>query len=152
MSSVSSQLIGMKSATAINNAGTESSNSKTVDSNAFLTLLLKQLEYQDPLNPVDNTEFLSQQAQFTQLSTIQEMSSNIASNNAITQACSLIGKTVTLVDPNDKTKTITGEVSTANFSSDSTPTITVNGKEYPIGYVTNVATKPPSTTTTTGEA
>ncbi len=145
MSSISSQLIGMQSATAQTKAASSSGSSTEITSDDFLSLLLTQLQYQDPMNPVDNTEFLSQQAQFTQLSTIQEMSSNISSNNQITQACSLVGKDVTLQDPNDSTKTITGTVTSANFGGKN-PTVTVNGKEYALGYVTKVNNDTTATT------
>lgn len=45
--------------------------------NMFLNLLVKQLQYQDPLNPVENTEFTAQLAQFSQLESLSEMNSNI---------------------------------------------------------------------------
>ncbi len=39
----------------------------------FLTLLVKQLQYQDPLNPVKNTDLHSQLAQFSPLETLTDM-------------------------------------------------------------------------------
>ncbi|HPC46472.1 MAG TPA: flagellar hook capping FlgD N-terminal domain-containing protein [Deltaproteobacteria bacterium] len=68
--------------------------------NMFLKLLVKQLQYQDPLNPVENTEFASQLAQFSQLESLAKMNDNIElmtqfqnSMNSM-QAASFIGKTV----------------------------------------------------------
>lgn len=151
MSSVDSQLIGMQNATNITQAqaqkakGTTGSN--TIDSNAFMTLLLQQLKYQDPLNPTDNQQFLAQQAQFTQLSEIQKLNSNTSTNNQIMQASSLIGKTVTLVDPNDTSKKITGKVTSADFTS-SGAAIEVNGKSYALGYVSSISDGSTTSTTT----
>lgn len=111
--------------------------SSKLDSNAFLMLMMKQLQYQDPLSPVDNKEFIAQQAQFSQLQTTQEMNNNIATNNSIMQSLTLVGKQVTLTNPDDPTKTITGVVSEAKFTSKGT-SIVVNDKEYPISLVQSV--------------
>lgn len=52
----------------------------------FLTLLVTQLQNQDPLNPTDNTEFIAQLAQFSSLegiknleSTMSDVASNVSS-------------------------------------------------------------------------
>jgi flagellar basal-body rod modification protein FlgD len=63
----------------------------------FLTLMLAQLENQDPTNPVDNVEFLSQIAQFSQVRGIQELQSSFAnfsdqfSTQMALDAASMIG-------------------------------------------------------------
>ncbi len=57
---------------------------------AFLQLLVAQLQYQDPLNPSTNQEFLGELAQFTSLEELQNLTSTINSNNALT----LVGKNV----------------------------------------------------------
>lgn len=122
-------------------------------SNDFLNLMMKQLQAQDPLNPTDNSQFIAQQAQFTQVSTLQEMSKNQATNNSIMQTLTLVGKDVVLTDPADPKKTISGTVSGANFDA-SGAAIEVNGKSYPITLVQSVKehslTSNSSTTSTTG--
>jgi flagellar basal-body rod modification protein FlgD len=57
---------------------------------AFLTLLVTQLQHQDPLSPQDNSEFVAQLAQFSSLEAIQNLSSSMGN----TQALSLVGKNV----------------------------------------------------------
>jgi len=59
-------------------ASTETSNS-TVDTSTFTTLLLAQLQYQDPLNPMDSSQFSSQLAQFSSLEQITKVNTNLES-------------------------------------------------------------------------
>lgn len=65
---------------------------------AFLKLLVTQLENQDPLNPTDNTEFVAQLAQFSSLEGIQNLNTSLGdmkgSMNALQEfgSTSLIGK------------------------------------------------------------
>lgn len=120
--------------------------SASLTSTEFLNLMMKQLQYQDPMDPQDNSEFVSQQCQFSQLSTTQEMNKSITMNNSVMQTLSLVGKEVDLVDPADTTKTITGTVSEAKFNSDGA-SIIVNEKEYPLSLVKTVRT-----TTTTSDS
>lgn len=113
--------------------------SSNMGSQEFLMLMMKQLQYQDPLSPVDNKEFIAQQAQFTQVSTMQEMNKNISTSNSIMQTLSLVGKQVSLIDPEDKKgqKTIEGVVSEAKFTANGAA-IVVNEKEYPISLIKSV--------------
>ncbi len=61
-----------------------------LDKNAFLQLLITQMKYQDPLNPMDDKEFVAQMAQFSALEQMQNL--NATALNA--QAYSMIGKTI----------------------------------------------------------
>jgi flagellar basal-body rod modification protein FlgD len=88
--------------TAANQASSSFSSQDKVaeQKNMFLNLLVKQLQYQDPLNPMENTEFTAQLAQFSQLEALNTMSDNIEqmtkfqnSMNSM-QAVSFIGKQV----------------------------------------------------------
>lgn len=110
--------------------------SNELNQDMFLKLMLEQLKYQDPLNPMDNQDFLAQQAQFTQLEELQQLNNNMSVNNSISQGMSLIGKEVTLVNPDNADQTITGVVEEAVFYTNGCA-VKVNGKEYPASYITN---------------
>jgi hypothetical protein len=57
------------------------------DESTFLTLLVTQLQYQDPLNPADSTQFVTQLAQFSQLEDLQNINQNVITiSNSITAA------------------------------------------------------------------
>lgn len=58
-----------------------------MDKEAFLQLLVAQMQYQDPLEPTSNTEFISQYAQFSQVEQMQ----NMASTSELARATSLVG-------------------------------------------------------------
>lgn len=67
---------------------------------AFLQLLVTQMQYQDPLNPVDNTEMIAQLAQFSSLEQMQNLntgfntlSGNIDQLNFLS-ASNMLGKDV----------------------------------------------------------
>jgi flagellar basal-body rod modification protein FlgD len=47
--------------------GTQQATNKEVTKDAFLQLLVAQIKNQDPLNPTDGVQFLSQLAQFSEL-------------------------------------------------------------------------------------
>lgn len=148
--SISGEITNAASATAQYQASQPRATgvASKLGSQEFMNLMLKQLQYQDPLEPVSNTEFISQQAQFSQLSTTQEMNENMSMNNSIMQTLALVGKEVTMTDPDNPTQTITGVVSEAKFTSNGSALV-VNGKEYPISVVKSVKPVTPATTPTT---
>ncbi|SHE94815.1 flagellar basal-body rod modification protein FlgD [Caldanaerobius fijiensis DSM 17918] len=65
-------------------------NNQILGKDDFLKLLITQLSNQDPLQPVDDREFIAQMAQFSALEQIQ----NINVNMDMMRATALIGKTV----------------------------------------------------------
>jgi len=84
----------------IGSATATAAASKSMDKEAFLTLLITQLQHQDPLNPADSTEFTGQLAQFSSLEQLSNVNENLnvlrlyqaSINNA--QAVSFIGKEI----------------------------------------------------------
>jgi flagellar basal-body rod modification protein FlgD len=82
-----------------------------LNQDTFLRLLVAQLKYQDPMNPADSTEFLSQTAQFTQVETLQRMEKSQAAAQSASQvlaASTMIGRAaVYSLSPNGGTTTPT---------------------------------------------
>lgn len=119
--------------TIAENSTVTGSASAKLSSTEFLTLVIQQLQYQDPMEPTDNAQFVSQTSQMAQLQSTQD-------NTAMTteqQAVSLIGKNVTVQNPKDKTKSITGDVTAASIEGENSA-ITVNGTSYPLKYLQRV--------------
>ena len=104
---------------------------------AFLQLMMKQMQYQDPLEPMDNSEMLQQQAQFTQISELQKINAALNSSNQIMQASSLIGKTVTLINPDNPQETLEGKVTEAKINSNGA-SIVLDGKDYPLDTILSI--------------
>ena len=73
----------------------------TLGKQDFLKLLITQMRNQDPLNPLDQNQFLAQTAQFTSLENLQNISTQLAEmktlaqSQSLTQGASLLGKTAT---------------------------------------------------------
>jgi flagellar basal-body rod modification protein FlgD len=80
---------------------TGSTDESVLDKDDFLTLLVAQLQHQDPLNPSDSTEFTAQLAQFSSLEQLQNINDTLANfevyqstlNNI--EAAGFIGSTIT---------------------------------------------------------
>lgn len=127
---------------AVNYEKNKANGNDTINQDVFLQLMVTQLQNQDPLDPMDNTEFLSQQAMFSQVTTLQEMNENltkygdaILSMNSsslgatsLTQAMNFIGKEVTATNPDNEEETITGKVESVKVT-DKGIVFTINGKE-----------------------
>ncbi|MEG6585885.1 flagellar hook capping FlgD N-terminal domain-containing protein [Dendrosporobacter sp. 1207_IL3150] len=75
--------------TSATNQGTRKANDE-MGKDEFLQLLVTQLRYQDPMNPMEDKEFISQMAQFSSLEQMQNMNSNLLT----TQASGMIGNRV----------------------------------------------------------
>jgi flagellar basal-body rod modification protein FlgD len=56
---------------------TSSASNNTLDQNAFLKLMIAQMKNQDPTKPQDPTQFMSQLAQFSQVTAVQDMQTSI---------------------------------------------------------------------------
>lgn len=65
-------------------------SSSSLDKDAFLQLLVAQMKYQDPLEPTDNTEYISQLATFSSLEEMQNMTAGMS----LQRASSLVGQEV----------------------------------------------------------
>ena len=51
----------------------DAKESSTLDVNDFLSLLVTEMQYQDPLEPTDNSQYIAQMATFSQVEATKEM-------------------------------------------------------------------------------
>ena len=80
-SSITNSLSGASSASA----GAKDAPSSLVSQDDFLKLLTAQLKNQDPLNPVSNSDFTAQLAQFSTLSGVQQLNTSTQQMLALQQ-------------------------------------------------------------------
>lgn len=152
MATVNDTISAMQNETAYNKLNSE--RKETSDKDMFLSLMLQQMQNQDPTEPVDNQQWLSQLAQYSSLeqmtqmnegltnlaSALEALSNNVSQNSGVSQTLSLIGKEVDIMtDPEKPDELTTGIVTEATFK-DGEGQVKVNGKYYSIGYVQNVRT------------
>lgn len=107
------------------------SGTKTPDYDAFLLLLVTQLKNQDPTEPVDSTQYMSQLATFSQVE--QAMQSNSKLDSLLTSSAmelggSMIGRTVTASDGS-----VSGEVVSVKITADGPLATLADGSTLPIG-------------------
>lgn len=108
----------------------------TMDKQAFLNLLVAQMKYQDPMEPTDNTEYVSQLAQFSSLEAMNNMSTSVD----LQRATGLIGKVVTASITNKVTgtsKEVTGTVDFVSQSGNKTY-LTVNGDQFELDDISKI--------------
>lgn len=119
--------------------------SNTLNQDAFLKLLVAQLKYQDPMDPVKGAEFMAQTAQFSSVEKLEEMSSlttEMVLMQRLSQAGGLVGRTVAYNDANGDTQS--GVVSSATLNP-SGPVLRVGDADVPLASVTEVRQTAPVT-------
>jgi len=116
-------------------SSTSSSSSSLVSEDTFLKLLVTQLQNQDPLNPQDSSQFVSQLASFSSLEQMTTMSATMETVLE-TSITNVLGKTATVVDSSGNK--VSGTVDGIVYYSDG-PAVTINGTDYPYSEVQNVS-------------
>jgi flagellar basal-body rod modification protein FlgD len=102
----------------------------------FLQLLCAEMQYQDPLEPTTNTDYVAQLATFSQL----EATLGLADTQDNSFAGSLVGKDVILAetDSSGKTTYVTGTVDYVVYQN-GTPYLSVNDSLYPFEDLDTIA-------------
>jgi flagellar basal-body rod modification protein FlgD len=116
-----------------------------MSSDDFMTLFLAQLKNQDPTQPMNDKDMLTQLSQFTMISTLTDVEHALAGSQ-LAQSASLIGKTVTGLASDGST--VSGVVQQLNQSSGVLALI-VDGKSLSPDSVTTVTPTPVAPTTST---
>lgn len=101
-----SNLTGLEDIVKATAHTTTVTNQKTLGKDEFMKMLLAQMKNQDPLSPMQGTDFAAQLAQFSSLEQLSNLNTEIQNQTlsmttmAHTQAVSMIGKDVTVTDSN----------------------------------------------------
>jgi flagellar basal-body rod modification protein FlgD len=132
-----------------------------LDSNTFLQLLVSQISNQDPMNPTDSTTYITEEAEF---SMVQSMNSMAAQNTSILnsqqmqEATSYIGKDVNYTD---STGALVGGTVASASPGTTGALVRIGGVQVPVSSISEVfgpasgvtpvapATVAPTTSTTT---
>ena len=115
---------------------TEAKKQSALDKDAFMNLLVTQMKYQDPLNPMDNQEMMAQLAQFSAL----EQMTNVAKSAEKQLANSMLGKHVayTYTDTaTGKTEDLAGKVDYVKMNNGETY-LGIGDKEVKVADVQQV--------------
>jgi flagellar basal-body rod modification protein FlgD len=119
--------------TAITTTGTppvtKKSSNAELGKDQFLKLFVAQLQHQDPMNPMEDSDFMGQMASFSTLEQVTNMAdanAAMAANLQLSQTVGLIGRTVTWTDADDVSHTGVVEKVT---HKDGFPVLTVSGTE-----------------------
>lgn len=125
---------------------------QTMDSEVFMNLLVTQLRNQDPSSPMDTNEMISQTtelAMMEQLTTMAGLDQENFSLQMRTSAAALIGRTITYTGTDGVE--VKGTATSVSFAK-AVPTVTVNGKEVQLDWISGVVDAPASAVTDPGKA
>jgi len=109
-----------------------------LSSQAFLQLLVAQLQYQDPSKPVDTSSFMNETATLTQVQTMEQSaqaSTELLAAQRAQTAGSLVGHTVSYTAADGSTQT--GYVSAATISS-ANPTLKIGDNQVDLSQIQQV--------------
>lgn len=113
------------------------SQKASMDYDTFLQLLITQMKNQDPLQPMDSSEYVAQLATFSNVE--QSILTNnkldaLLSATMLSQAGSIIGKTITSADGK-----VSGVVEAVRFITGGAIAILADGQEVPLSNGTTLA-------------
>ena len=112
---------------------------QTLGKDDFLKLLVTQLQHQDPMNPMDDKDFMGQMAQFSSLEQITNLvtaTETMGFSSQVTQSVSLIGHQVGFTREDGTTGQGTA---TSVAIEDGKILITVGSEQVAPGNITSVS-------------
>jgi flagellar basal-body rod modification protein FlgD len=108
---MSDNTVSLDSSYMYNSRNTATTGKRELDRDAFLKILITQLQYQDPSQPMQDKEFIAQMAQFSSLEQMNKVASSneqVFQVSAMALGAQLLGNTVSYRDETGNVKS--GEV------------------------------------------
>ena len=109
-----------------------------VDLSSFMKMMITELQNQDPLNPMDNSQILSQISQIQQIQSSASLTSTLGSvsrGQSLSSASALIGRNIKALDSDGND--VTGKVDKVTIT-DNTPTLVVGTSEVSLDNIREV--------------
>lgn len=107
----------------------------------FMKLLVAQMRYQDPSNPVDSSQMMAQTATFSQVEKLEQLVNQNASMLVLQESATagaLVGRTATYTDTTGASKT--GVVTAVQLASKQSEAVAViDGVKVPVGRLTQIS-------------
>lgn len=119
---------------------TPSTQSAQTSKDQFLTLLATQLQNQNPLEPINSSDFTAQLAQFSTLEGVQNLNTNFSEMlklQELTQGANLVGKKIQFAQTG-VTGLQSGVVSGVSLASDGSFQALVGGKQIGLDQIQGV--------------
>jgi len=121
---------------------------QVMDSSMFMSLLVTQLQNQDPSSPMDTNQMIGQTTQLAMMEKITDMTTTSQENFSLQMriaAAALVGKQVTYTGSNGNT--VTGQATAVSYAG-SVPQVTIDGKTIALDAVSGVAAAAPAASAT----
>lgn len=135
---IDSALNGVAAASSAYHASGKTADSKSgsdLDKDAFLQLLVTQMKYQDPMNPGDSTEYMSQLAQYSSLEATMNISDSLDKSSGL----NLVGQYVIMntTDSSGNANMVSGLVQYATVKNGEVM-LSINDTYYPASDLDSV--------------
>jgi flagellar basal-body rod modification protein FlgD len=117
---------------------------RTLGADDFMKILMTQLTAQDPMNPMKDTEFIAQMANFSSLEQMRGLSQSFtaySNSQQMATAPLYLGCEVTVKDPSSELGEIKGKVESVTVKNGA-PALVINGKTYDPKLITNISLPP----------
>lgn len=124
--------------------GTTNRSLAALEPGDFMNILVKQLQYQDPFEPMDNDQMLAQISQIRNMEmsmTLTDSLKTLTDQQRLTSATTMIGQYVTgtVKDADGKELSVNGVVRAVRFDGKGQPILDLdNGNSLPLKSLTNV--------------
>ncbi|MBG6058429.1 flagellar basal-body rod modification protein FlgD [Cryobacterium sp. MP_M5] len=122
---------------------------QTLDSEAFMSLLVTQLRNQDPSSPMDTNQMISQTTQLAMMEKLSALSTTADENFSLQMrvaAAALVGQDVTYTKADGTSAT--GTASAVSYAG-KVPQVTINGTSIALDAISGVTAHPAATPTAT---
>jgi len=117
---------------------------RTLGADDFMKILMTQLTAQDPMNPMKDTEFIAQMANFSSLEQMRGLSKSFtaySSSQQMATAPLYLGCEVTVKDPSSPTGETKGTVESVTVR-EGKPALVIGGKTYDPNLISNISRPP----------